>query len=189
MVLEGSEQELVESCRRGERDAMRALFEAYKDKVYSIALRFSGDPSTAMDMAQDAFLKLFSAIRDFRGNSSLDTWIYRIVVNSCLDHKRRVWRLIPLADEFVATLRASGDSLTEAMKSEVRDRIWSAVNELAPDLRIAIVLRYTEGLSYAEIAEVLGAAEGTIASRLSRAHKELEKRLAYLVGNKGGSHA
>src|SRR5689334_12472962 len=109
MVLEGSERELVEACRRGDRDAFRALFEGYKNKVYSIALRFSGEPAAAMDIAQDTFLKLFSSIRDFRGDASFDTWIYRLVVNSCLDHKRRTRRLLPLAGEFVGRLRASGD--------------------------------------------------------------------------------
>ena len=106
MVLEGSDRELVEACRRGERDGFRALFEAYKDKVYSIALRFAGDEAAAMDIAQDTFLKLFSCIGDFRGDAAFSTWVYRLVVNSCLDHKRKSWRLIPIADDLLAVLRA-----------------------------------------------------------------------------------
>src|SRR5205085_4073825 len=93
MVLEESDRELVEACRRGERDAFRALFEAYKDRVYSIALRFSGNEAVAMDLAQDTFLKLFSRIGEFRGESAFSTWIYRLVVNTCLDHKRKAWRV------------------------------------------------------------------------------------------------
>jgi RNA polymerase sigma-70 factor (ECF subfamily) len=189
MVLEGSERELVAACQRGEREAFRELFETYKDKVYSIALRYSGDPAVAMDIAQDTFLKLFSSIREFRGDSSFETWVYRLVVNSCLDHKRKHWRLIPMADEFLTTLRSSGDSLAEMLRSEFSAVIRSAVDRLAPDLRIAIILRYTEGLSYAEISEVLGCSAGTVASRLNRAHKALERRLAHLVGRNGGSHA
>jgi RNA polymerase sigma-70 factor (ECF subfamily) len=189
MVLEGSERELVAACQRGETEAFRELFETYKDKAYSIALRYSGDPAVAMDIAQDTFLKLFSSIRDFRGDSSFETWVYRLVVNSCLDHKRKYWRLIPMADEFLTTLRSSGDSLAEMLRSEVSALIQSAVDRLAPDLRIAIILRYTEGLSYAEISEVLGCSAGTVASRLNRAHKALERRLSHLVGRKGGSHA
>src|ERR687884_335534 len=100
MVAERTERELLEACRRGERDAFRALFEHYRNKVYSIALRFSGNEATAMDIAQDTFVKLFSTIREFRGESSFDTWIYRLVVNSCMDHRRRSWRLLPLADGF-----------------------------------------------------------------------------------------
>ncbi len=189
MVLEGSDRELIEACRRGEREAFRALFEMHRDRVYSIALRFSGEPAVAMDIAQDTFLKLFSSIRDFRGDASFDTWVYRLVVNCCLDHKRRSRRLIPLADEFLATLQTSGDSLAAMLQAEMQDRVRSAVDRLTPDLRIAIVLRYTEGLSYDEIADAMGCSPGTVASRLNRAHKMLERRLAHLAYQKRGRHA
>src|ERR1017187_140080 len=96
MVLEGADRDLIEGCRRGERDAFRALFETYQDKIYSIALRFSGDEAQAMDIAQDTFLKLFSSMAEFRGDSTFGTWVYRLVVNSCLDYKRRSRRGIPL---------------------------------------------------------------------------------------------
>ena len=188
MVLEGSERDLVQSCQRGESDAFRALFERYKDKVYSIAFRFSGNQATAMDIAQDTFLKLFSSIRDFRGDASFDTWIYRMVVNCCLDHRRRSWRLLPLAIDQSAKLRQPGDCLSEMLRSEMDGRVKSAVDRLSADLRISIVLRYTEGLSYQEIADVLGCSIGTVASRLNRAHKELERRLSYLVKENGGRH-
>src|SRR5262249_9415395 len=123
---------------------------------YSVAARFAGDEATAMDIAQDTFLKLFDSIRDFRGDSSFETWIYRLVVNSCLDHKRRTRRLIPMADAFLRSLRASDDSLAAVLRDEAGGRVRSAVDKLTPDLRIVIVLRYTEGLSYDQIAEVLG---------------------------------
>ena len=73
----------------------RALFEIHKDRVYSVALRFSGDPADAMDIAQDTFLKLFSCLGSFRGQARLDTFIYRLVVNRCLDRKRKLRRLLP----------------------------------------------------------------------------------------------
>ena len=188
MVLEGSERELIEGCQRGDREAFRRLFETYKNKVYSIALRFAGDTATAMDIAQETFLKLFSSIREFRGDSGFETWVYRLVVNSCLDHRRRSRRLIPLADEFLGTLRASADSFAEVLRAELQHRVRLAIDRLSPDLRIAVVLRYTEGLSYEEIAEVMGCAPGTVASRLNRAHRMLEKRLAHLAGAAGGRH-
>src|SRR5258706_6170573 len=180
MVLEETDQELVEACRRGEREGFRALFEAHKDKVYSIALRYSGDETLAMDIAQDTFLKLFSSLPDFRGDSAFSTWIYRLVVNACLDHKRRAWRLAPLADEVIAVLRAPGDSLNALLHSEMRDRVRAAVKTLSPDMRMAVVLRYTEGLSYDEIAEAMGCSAGTVASRLNRAHKALERKLSHV---------
>ncbi len=177
---EACENELIEACRRGERDAFRALFELHKDKVYSIALRFSGDESLAMDIAQDTFLKLFSSLPDFRGDSAFSTWVYRLVVNACLDHKRRSWRLAPLADELIAVLRAPGNSLDALLQSEMRDRVRAAVETLSPDMRMAVVLRYTEGLSYDEIAEAMGCSAGTVASRLNRAHKALERKLSHV---------
>src|SRR5689334_22249482 len=186
MVLEGSERELVQACQRGERDAFRALFETYKNKVYSVALRFSGDDATAMDIAQETFLKLFSSIRQFRGDARFDTWIYRLVVNCCMDHKRRTRRLIPLADEFLSSLRVPSDSLSNLLRSEVSSTVRAAVDRLSPDLRIVIILRYTEALSYDEIAEVMNCSPGTVASRLNRAHKQLERRLQCLVKEQKG---
>jgi RNA polymerase sigma-70 factor (ECF subfamily) len=187
MVLESSERELVEACQRGDRDAFRTLFETYKNKVYSVALRFAGEEAAAMDIAQDTFVKLFSSIQTFRGDSGFQTWVYRMVVNTCLDRKRRDRRLIPIADELMATLRASGDVLTRMLREEVGTRVRAAVEKLSPDLRIVIVLRYTEGLAYDQIADVLGCSQGTVASRLNRAHKALERRLAHLA--QGGVHA
>jgi len=182
MVLEGTDRELVEGCRRGEREAFRVLFETYKDKVYSIALRFSGDEALAMDIAQDTFLKLYSSIADFRGDAQFSTWVYRLVVNSCLDHKRRSWRMIPIADELLAVLRAPGDALHSVLRTEMSEQVQRAVEKLPAEQRIAVVLRYTEGLAYEQIAEVVGCSTGTVASRLNRAHKALERRLANLKG-------
>jgi RNA polymerase sigma-70 factor, ECF subfamily len=187
MVLDGTERELVESCQRGEREAFRALFELYRDKVYSIALRYTNDESSAMDIAQDTFLKLFSSIRDFRGAARLESWLYRLVVNSCLDQKRRKRRFLPFADRLVEDLRFTGESaLHTLLQQEFSEQVRSAVAVLPPEQRIVIVLRYTEGLSYEEIAEALGCSKGTVASRLNRAHSTLERRLARLAKEDGG---
>ena len=178
MVLERSENELIVACREGDRGAFRRLFETYKQRVFSIALRFSGDTSVAMDIAQDTFLKLFSSIGDFRGDCRFESWVYRLVVNRCLDHRRQTRHLIPMSDEFLGSLRAPADSFAELARTELHSRVRSAVNRLSADLRIAVVLRYTEELSYDQIAAALGCAPGTVASRLNRAHKILHRRLA-----------
>ena len=146
MVLEGTERELVAACQRGDRDAFHAVFELHKDRVYSVALRFTGDPAMAMDIAQDTFLKLFSSIRDFRGDASFETWVYRLVVNSCLDHRRKAWRLAPLAGEFLNSLRTSGGKLDDLLREEAGGRLRAAVDKLPANLKIAVVLRYTQGL-------------------------------------------
>ena len=187
MVLEATGKELIEGCQRGEREAFRALFERHKDKVYSIALRYAGDETAAMDIAQETFLKLFSGIRSFRGDSSFESWLYRLVVNSCFDQKRRTRRLAPLVDELLDALQAPGASvLDEVLRNELGSRVRSAVGTLPPEQRMVIVLRYTQGLSYDEIAAILGCSTGTVASRLNRVHKILERRLARLVEARGG---
>jgi RNA polymerase sigma-70 factor (ECF subfamily) len=87
---------------------------------------------------------------------------------------------VPLAEGFLSTLRASADALADLLRREVHTNLRSAVERLSPPLRMVIVLRYTEGLSYEEIAEALNCSQGTVASRLNRAHKALERTLAYL---------
>ena len=182
MVAEETDRELLEACRRGETGAYRALFEKYKDKVYSVALRYTGDASAAQDIAQDTFLKLFSAIEGFRGDSGFESWLYRLVVNRCFDQKRRTRRLMPLMDEFFAALHAPDESiLDEVLRSEMSAHVASVVASLPPDQRMVIVLRYTQNLSYDEIAEILGCSSGTIGSRLNRAHRVIARRLSHLV--------
>lgn len=187
MVLEKTGRELVEACQRGEREAFRDLFEQHKNKVYSIALRYSGSESAAMDIAQEVFLKLFSCIGSFRGESGFESWLFRLVVNSCLDQKRRTRRLMPLSEGLLDVLRWPGsNAIDEILRSETSSRVQSAVGALPPEQRMVIVLRYTEGLSYEEIAEALGCSAGTVASRLNRAHRTLERRLARF-GGRGGA--
>ncbi len=188
MVAEEIGRDLIEACQRGEREAFRLLFEAYKDRVYSVALRFAGEPAAAMDITQDTFVKLFDCIRDFRGHASFDTWVYRLVANRCLDRRRGERRLLPLAAHLLSMLRAPDNSLRDLLKRELRGQVRTAVDEIAPDLRIVVVLRYTEGLSYDRMAEVLNCSPGTVASRLHRAHKLLERRLARTVRKEGGGN-
>jgi RNA polymerase sigma-70 factor (ECF subfamily) len=190
MVLEGSERELIEECRRGAPEAFRALFERYKDLVYSVALRYSGEPATAEDITQETFLKALVGLRSFRGDSGLKTWLYRLTVNSCLDQKRRRSRLTPLLDEALAILQTPDLSAFEnLLRVELGAHVRTAIAALHDEHRILIVLRYTENLSYDEIAAILGISSGTVASRLSRAHKVLERRLARIARGKGPAHA
>jgi RNA polymerase sigma-70 factor (ECF subfamily) len=181
-------RDVIDACRRGETDAFTALFELHRDRVYSIALRFSGDPSVALDITQETFLKLLSKIGEFRGEASFESWLYRLVVNGCLDHRRAGRRWSPLLDGWLGALRASGESvLQQLLRTEVQENVQQVVAKLSAELRIVVILRYTEQLSYDEIAEILGCPQGTVASRLNRAHKLLERRLAGLRNNLGGN--
>jgi RNA polymerase sigma-70 factor (ECF subfamily) len=182
MVVEETERALVEGCQRGDADAFRGLFERYKDRVYSVALRYSGDPAIAQDISQDTFLKLFSAIGSFRGESGFESWLYRLVVNRCFDQKRGARRLMPLLDELLSALHSPDRSvLDEVLRSEVSAQVGSVVAGLPPEQRIVVILRYTQGLSYEEIAGILGCSTGTIGSRLNRAHRAIGRRLSHLA--------
>ena len=168
---------LLAACAQGDRDAFRELFLRYQDRVYSIALHYTADPPAAMDIAQDVFVKLFSSLTTFRGDSSFETWLFRLVANCCHDRHRKQWRLVSLED---AHLPEPMDEATEQAERNQRARhVQHSVASLPEELRMTVVLRYTEGLSYEEIAAVLNCPAGTIASRLNRAHRELASRLEH----------
>ena len=175
---------VIESCQRGDREAFRALFEGYKDRVYSVAFYFfGGDHALASDVTQQVFLKLFTRIAQFRRESEFTTWLYRLTTNVCIDEQRRRRRLDPLAE--IAphrTPRARGAAEERVMRGEVAGEVAAALASLKPKLRAALLLKYFEELSYAEIADALGCSQGTVASRINRGHKILARRLGHLRG-------
>ena len=195
MNEQASERRLIEACQRGDREAFRELFEAHKDRVWTVALRFSGDESAARDVTQQVFLKLFTSIAGFRHESNFKTWLYRMVANECMDEFRKRRRLVPL-DFF---RHASGEERDEdcgaveikdwrqeplqeerLARLEISEAVLAALAQLKPKLRMAVVLKHFEDLSYEQMAETLGCSMGTVASRLNRGHKELARRLAHL---------
>jgi RNA polymerase sigma-70 factor, ECF subfamily len=195
MSEQAGERRLIEACQRGDREAFRELFDAHKDRVWTVALRFTGDESAARDVTQQVFLKLFTSIAGFRHESNFKTWLYRLVANECMDEFRKRRRLIPL--DFFRP--ASGDERDEdcgalEMKEwrqeplqeerlarlEISEAVLAALAQLKPKLRMAIVLKYFEDLSYEQMAEALGCSTGTVASRLNRGHKALAQKLAHL---------
>ena len=173
---------VINACQEGDRDAFRVLFETYKDKVYSIAVYSSGGDATfADDVTQQIFLKLFTAIKQFRGDSEFTTWLYRLVVNACMDERRRRRRLLPFGEVF-AVKHPSEKNPQEKQyeKTEVAEVVRNAIAQLKPKFRLPILLKYIEGLSYEEIAQVMCCSKGTVASRLNRGHGQLAKRLSHL---------
>ncbi len=179
----------VEACQRGDLEAFRTLYESYKDTVYSIALNFSGgNEEAAKDIAQDVFVKLFSSLKSFRGSSNFSTWLFRVVVNACMDEHRKRRRFVPLEDSVPPEkIMASHSQERDAVRRQLADEVAIAIAELSPKLRLPIVLRYVQDLSYEEIARVLGCSAGTVASRLNRGHKFLARRLGHLRSAAGGS--
>ena len=176
--------EVIQACQQGDRDAFRMLFEAYKDKVYSIAVYSIGDSSIADDVTQQIFLKLFTAIKQFRGDSEFTTWLYRLVVNACMDERRRRRRWFSWGDmnEGIATKDASQKNPQEKQfaQFELAEAVRGAISQLKPKFRLPILLKHVEGLSYEEIATVMNCSKGTVASRLNRGHGQLAKQLSHL---------
>jgi RNA polymerase sigma-70 factor (ECF subfamily) len=171
--------EVIESCRRGDRDAFRALYELHKDRVYSVAYYFfHADSAAAADATQQVFLKLFTQISKYRGESDFSTWLYRLVVNVCIDlsrrSKARAQREIP--DSLAGPAAQDRDLVRDQTAGSVR----AAIAALPAKLRMPVLLRYFDDLSYAELAEALNCSIGTVASRLNRAHRLLAERLAWL---------
>jgi RNA polymerase sigma-70 factor (ECF subfamily) len=176
--------QVIEACQQGDRDAFRVLFESYKDRVYSIAVYSAGgDLSIAEDVTQQIFLKLFTAIKQFRGDSEFTTWLYRLVVNACMDERRRRRHLFAWSDVTVTKEPAARKSQErQYARDELAEAVRGAVNQLKPKFRLPILLKYVEGLSYEEIAAVMGCSKGTVASRLNRGHAQLAKTLGHLRG-------
>ena len=179
--------EIIESCRSGDRDAFRALYNLYKDRVYSIALYFfHGDPAVASDVTQQVFLKLMTSIHQFRGDAEFSTWLYRLVVNACLDAARSRRTDTVISDRSrMEAFAAPGSQEEEYARAQTANSVRRAVSALPPKFRIAILLRYFEDLSYEQMAQALHCSMGTVASRLSRGHKILAERLKNMSGTQG----
>jgi len=176
--------ETIESCRRGDREALRALYEAYKDRVYSISLYFfHGDTAAASDVTQQVFLKLMTQIAKFRGDSDFSTWLHRLVVNVCVDGIRRDKARARVASSAaLEAFRFAGSHEEDVSRAQTADSVQAALSTLPPKFRLPVLLRYFEELSYEEVASALNCSMGTVASRLSRAHKILAQKLAPLRG-------
>lgn len=179
------DERVIEACQQGDREAFRLLFEAYKDKVFSISLYyFKGDETAARDVTQQVFLRLIRKIEQFRRDAEFTTWLYRLVVNACMDEQRKRRRFLPFGEGFEMGGHGVEKQSQEEryVRIEIADSVKAAIAELRPKLRLPILLKYVEGLSYDEMAEVLNCSKGTIASRLNRGHKMLARRLAHLRG-------
>ena len=169
-------------ARRTRRVAMGVLYERFRDRVYNTALRIVGDRDEASDVLQEVFILLFRKIQRFRARANFSSWVYRITVNASLDHLRRR-RRIPMPGAPNALLDGPSDvpDLTPPERNlaqlDLRDHVQDALGRLSDRLRIVIVLRYLEGLSYADIAEILDCSLGTVKSRLNRAHTAMRNEL------------
>ncbi len=183
--------EKVRDAQAGDREAFGYLVERHKDIVYAVAYRFAKDPDLALDLSQNAFIRAYRGIKSFRGKSSFSTWLYRIAMNTCIDYTRKKARSVDslAVPEEVAEYAGSEPIVAslprepgaDALSSELGEQIQKAIDLLPEYHKSVFVLYEIEGLSYKEIADVVGCSIGTVMSRLHYARKKLRSMLAPYV--------
>jgi len=193
---DSTERRFVERLQRHDERAFNELVEAYSPRVYRLVARMLGRREDAEDMTQEVFVQVFKGIGQFRGDSKLGTWIYRVAINLCKNRSKYLSRRHDdKQDAFDAVAdheplhQAKGvtsgqinrpDQMVEGMQIEAIMR--RCIAELDPDFREALILRDVENLSYEEIIEITGVAEGTVKSRIHRARALLKQRVSEALG-------
>jgi RNA polymerase sigma-70 factor, ECF subfamily len=183
----GREAALIQRCAARDEDSCAELVTEHQRMVYQLSLNLLGDHNEALDLSQEVFLRVFRTLPGFRGQSTLRTWIYRIVVNQARN-RQRFWRRRHRAqqvslDEHIrdhGDLPARGDGGAPDRllgQKQLAERIRTALDRLPFDQKTALVLREIDGLSYEEIGFSLGIAVGTVKSRLARAREALRGQL------------
>ena len=183
MAGKSGDQLLVERAQRGDRRAFDLLVLKYQQKIVSLVMRYVRDPTEALDVSQEAFVKAYRALPGFRGESAFYTWLYRIAINTAKNY------LVNLQRKPVDyTLDGQGEDHAErsgylrdeetpeglAMQEELRSAVEQAIAALPEELRTAIMLREIEGLSYEDIATAMECPVGTVRSRIFRARDAID---------------
>jgi len=171
------------------------LFTEFHPMVYGIGLRILGSHEDAEDAAQEVFTKVWKGLEQFNHSSSLKTWVYRIAVNTCIDHGRKPWKKMDLKaaaldaeesqDIAESLLVSEATAEMNLLEKEQAATLSRAIGELRPHLKDVFILKEVEEKSYDEIASILGLSMGTISSRLNRARKALQESLRVLSGSRG----
>lgn len=191
------DHDLVQRVQAGDSAAFRALYDKYHRRAFAVAMGVVKNQDDALDVVQEAFVKVHKNIHKFQGSSSFYTWLYRIVMNASIDHVRKVSRRKNLdfderalheesevaGDGALVPTVSNANPGRAALRRELGDSIRAALESLPEHHRAVIVLREIEGMSYEEMAESLGVPKGTIMSRLFHARKKMQAALApYLSG-------
>jgi len=179
----------VARCRRGDREAFRALFDRHREQTYRLAYRMVGNKEDALDLTQEAFIKAFGSLDRFREQASFKTYLTRIAVNACLDFRRRSKPpLVALDEDQVgaggpreAARAKQDDPATAAETKELEEAFRDAVAALPEAQRTTFLLHTVEGLTYREVAEAVGVAVGTVMSRIYYARRHIQESVGPLV--------
>jgi RNA polymerase sigma-70 factor (ECF subfamily) len=182
--------ELVRRVQAGDNSAFDVLVLKYQQKIVNLVTRYVHDPSTALDVTQEAFIKAYRGLHNFRGESAFYTWMYRIAINTAKNHLVARSRRLPDVDiDAQEAEQYSGESALKeydspesmTLKDEIHATVIRAIESLPDDLRTAITLREIEGMSYEEIAVAMDCPIGTVRSRIFRAREAVDKELRPLL--------
>lgn len=184
------DQVLIERVQSGDKNAFNLLVTKYQHKVANLVMRYLKNHSDVSDVTQEAFIKAYRALPNFRGDSAFYTWLYRIAVNCAKNHLVASGRKPPCSDIDIddAEIYDGGEALREQaspekllLTNEIKQVVFSTIEKLPDDLRTAINLRELDGLSYEEIAEIMECPVGTVRSRIFRAREAIDKQLKPLL--------
>jgi RNA polymerase sigma-70 factor (ECF subfamily) len=179
-LVENDERNLVERARAGDVEAFGALVHAHQQFVYNLAWRALGDEHDAQDAAQEAFIRVWQALPNFRGQAQFRTWLYRIVTNLCYSRRPRLRQQVDaLGDLEMVSLpdETQADPAAQVADDQQRAFLWGQIDTLPESYRVLVVLRYQQGLAYEEIATVMSLPLGTVKTGLFRARARLREAL------------
>jgi RNA polymerase sigma-70 factor (ECF subfamily) len=177
VAAESEDARLIARCRAGDRQAQEALVQRYQQCVYRLACNLLDNPEDALDACQDALVAILRSLPRFRGESSLQTWVYRVAVNTCIMKRRslraRTRLIVDLPAHAAESAQQTPDPGFAALRREIQAAVREHLRRLPPEFRAVVVLRELDGMSYQQIAETLQMPLGTVQSRLNRGRRLL----------------
>lgn len=189
--MDPEETQLISRCQQGDQKALKEIFDKYHKRVYRIAYGVVRHREEALDIVQEVFVKLFRSIKNFKGRSHFYTYLYRMVMNTAIDHSRKIGK------QFISSLNEEGsfepsEEIEKGpertlLQKELEEKVKWAMEKLPVEQRATLLFREVEGLSYQEMADAMGCSIGTVMSRLHYSRKRMQELLKDYVSPHGQS--
>ena len=179
--MDREETDLISRCQQGDHEALKEIFDKYQKKVYRIAYGVVRQREESLDIVQEVFIKLFRSIKNFKGKSNFYTYLYRMAMNTAIDHSRKMGKVhfSSIDDEGAPQLSDDGEKRQDRVliHKELEEKVKWAMEKLPPEQKAALIFREVEDLSYQEMAEAMGCSIGTVMSRLHYGRKKMQELL------------